>query len=94
MHTPMREDEYSGGGRRAVLYKNPEMTLGLDRIAERGWTALMWPTQHPGGDLSKEEYQILQTELRRINAEEIERPFWPSGQVAGDPPVVSHTSVW
>ena len=67
MRTPMRDDEYPGGGRHAQ-YRNPDTKLWLDRMAERGWTAPRWPVAYGGGGLSQQDNDILQEELRRINA--------------------------
>ena len=67
MRTPMPADEHPGGGRRAV-WKNPESKVWLDRMAERGFTVPMWPKEYGGAGLSKAENQVLQEELRRINA--------------------------
>ncbi len=67
MRTPMPADEYPGGGRRAT-WKNPDSKVWLDRMAERGFTVPMWPKEYGGAGLSKEENQVLQEELRRINA--------------------------
>src|SRR5262245_55762821 len=67
MRTPMSQDEMPGGGRRAQ-YKNPDTKLWLDRMAEKGWTVPMWPTQYGGGGLDQAHHFVLQDELRRINA--------------------------
>ncbi len=67
MRTPMPADEYPGGGRRAV-WKNPDSKLWLERMAERGYTVPMWPREYGGAGLDKAENQVLQDELRRINA--------------------------
>ena len=67
MRTPMPADEYPGGGRRAV-YRNPETKLWLDRMGERGYTVPTWPKEYGGAGLSKTENQVLQEELRHINA--------------------------
>lgn len=67
MRTPAPEDQIVGGGRKQE-YPNPDAKVWLDRMAERGWTAPMWPKEYGGGGLSKEEYLILQDEMVRINA--------------------------
>ena len=64
---PAGAGEGTGGGRRAT-YPNPEAKLWLDRMAERGYTAPMWPKEYGGGGLSKEDAVVLADELRRINA--------------------------
>ncbi len=67
IRTPMPADEYPGGGRRA-RWKNPESKRWLDAMAERGFTVPAWPKAYGGAGLSREEQQVLQEELRRINA--------------------------
>ncbi len=64
---PGGPNEGNGGGRRAT-YPNPEVKLWLDRMAERGWTAPMWPREYGGGGLNKQQAGILAEELRRIRA--------------------------
>jgi alkylation response protein AidB-like acyl-CoA dehydrogenase len=67
MREPESEDSMIGGGKKQV-YANPDSKLWLDRMAGRGWTAPMWPTEYGGGGLSKDEFLVLQDELIRINA--------------------------
>jgi acyl-CoA dehydrogenase len=67
MRTPMPEDEYPGGGRRAT-YKNPDAKVWLDRMAEKGWTVPTWPQEYGGGGLDQAENMALQDELHRIQA--------------------------
>jgi alkylation response protein AidB-like acyl-CoA dehydrogenase len=67
LHAPMGEDDAPWGGRKMV-WKNPDAKLWLDRMAERGWTAPMWPTEYGGGGLSKAQNKVLEQELRRIKA--------------------------
>ena len=67
MRTPMPADETPDYGRRA-RYKNPDTKLWLDRMSDRGWTLPMWPAEYGGGGLSKEQTQVLDEELQRINA--------------------------
>jgi len=61
------EDEIVWGGKNAK-FANPDSKLWLDRMAERGWTAPMWPKKYGGGGLSNAENAVLQAELKRINA--------------------------
>ena len=61
------EDEIVWGGKNAK-FANPDSKLWLDRMAERGWTAPMWPKKYGGGGLSNAENAVLQSELKRINA--------------------------
>jgi alkylation response protein AidB-like acyl-CoA dehydrogenase len=67
MRTPLPADEYPGGGRRAV-YGNPDTGVWMQRMAERGFTVPLWPTEYGGAGLDAGENQVLQEELRRINA--------------------------
>jgi alkylation response protein AidB-like acyl-CoA dehydrogenase len=67
MRTPMPADEYPGGGRRA-RFRNPETKLWLERMASRGFTVPTWPKDYGGAGLSRDDNQILQEELKRINA--------------------------
>ncbi len=67
MQTPMPADEYPGGGKRAV-WRNPESKLWLERMAERGFVVPTWPKAYGGAGLDKAQNQVLQEELRRINA--------------------------
>ena len=67
MRTPMPQNEYPGGGRRA-RYPNPDSKLWLDRMAARGWTAPTWPVEYGGAGLDKLRNAVLQEELRHINA--------------------------
>ena len=67
MREPMSESEIVWGGRNAE-FPNPDSKLWLERMAERGWTAPVWPTKYGGGGLSKDQNMVLQSELKRINA--------------------------
>ncbi|CAN7212732.1 acyl-CoA dehydrogenase family protein [Caulobacter sp. LjRoot300] len=67
LNAPMSEDDAPWGGKR-FQWKNPEAKLWLDRMAERGWTAPMWPKAYGGGGLSKAENKVLEQELRRLKA--------------------------
>ena len=67
MRTPMPADESPGGGRRAK-FKNPDTKVWLDRCAERGFTVPAWPREYGGGGLDKNQVQVFQEEMRRINA--------------------------
>ncbi len=67
MRTSASEDEVVGGGTRQQ-YANPEAKLWLDRMAEKGFTAPMWPKEYGGAGLSKAEFLVLQDEMIRINA--------------------------
>ncbi len=64
---PMAEDDAPWGGRKAQ-WGNPDAKLWLDRMAERGFTAPMWPKAYGGGGLGAEENRVLQQELARHGA--------------------------
>ncbi len=55
-------------GSTKVKIEDADTRLWLERMAERGWTAPMWPKAYGGGGLSKDQYLILLEEMRRINA--------------------------
>lgn len=67
MRTPLTEDEQVWGGRKQV-YKNPDSKIWLERMADKGWTAPMWPTEYGGGGLTPAQNKVLQEELNRIKA--------------------------
>ncbi len=50
------------------VYSTDDARLWLERAAERGWTAPMWPAEYGGGGLSKEEGAILRQEMTAIRA--------------------------
>ena len=58
---------YTAGGRKET-YRNPDTKVWLDRMASRGWTAPTWPSEYSGGGLASDELQVLEDEMRRINA--------------------------
>ena len=72
MRLPESEEEMIGGGTKQV-YKNPDAKLWLDRMASKGWTAPMWPSEYGGGGLSKDEFLVLLDELQQINVEDAPR---------------------
>lgn len=45
-----------------------DIALWLTRMAAKGWTVPTWPVAYGGGGLSREEYMVLQQEMRRIDA--------------------------
>ncbi|HIG44085.1 MAG: acyl-CoA dehydrogenase family protein [bacterium] len=67
MKEPATEDQFIGGGKKQQ-YKNPDAKLWLDRMADKGWTAPMWPQEYGGADLSKAQFLVLQDEMIAINA--------------------------
>ena len=50
------------------VYDTDEARSWLKVMAERGWTAPMWPKEYTGGGLSREEAQVLAQEMGRIKA--------------------------
>src|SRR5437868_2664494 len=65
MATPVRStDEVCWGGRK-VTYE-PDVKRWLDVMAERGWTAPMWPKAYGGGGLSKAEAKVLGQEMAKL----------------------------
>jgi len=67
MRTPIVEAEMIHGGRQQIS-PNPVAYEWLDTMAQRGWTAPMWPTEYGGGGLSTEEFQVLLEEMRALGA--------------------------
>jgi alkylation response protein AidB-like acyl-CoA dehydrogenase len=67
MREPASEDQAIGGGKKQE-YTDPDARVWLDRMAEKGWTAPMWPAEYGGAGLSKEQNLILQDEMININA--------------------------
>jgi alkylation response protein AidB-like acyl-CoA dehydrogenase len=55
-------------GSTKVKIEDPDTKLWLDRMAERGWTAPLWPREYGGGGLNRDQYLILLEEMRHINA--------------------------
>jgi alkylation response protein AidB-like acyl-CoA dehydrogenase len=64
---PQSEAAMIGGGKKQV-FSNPDAKVWFDRMAAKGWTAPMWPTEYGGAGLSKEEYLVLQDEMISIEA--------------------------
>ena len=50
------------------VYDTDEARSWLKVMAERGWTAPMWPKEYTGGGLSREEARVLAQEMGRIKA--------------------------
>jgi alkylation response protein AidB-like acyl-CoA dehydrogenase len=50
------------------VYDTDEARSWLKVMAERGWTAPMWPKEYTGGGLSREEAQVRAQEMGRIKA--------------------------
>jgi len=47
---------------------DPDTALWLARMAEKGWTVPTWPREYGGAGLTREQYMVLQDEVRRIGA--------------------------
>jgi len=66
MRTPPKsQDEICWGGLKAS-YPPPVMRW-LAVMAERGWTAPMWPKEYGGGGLSKHEAKVLAEEMAKMH---------------------------
>ena len=65
MRTP--GDPYGGGSGKQPT-PSTDTLIWLERMAEKGWTAPTWPTEYGGGGLDRQQNQILQTEMHKINA--------------------------
>ena len=68
LDAPMEAEEDAPWGGRNFKPANPDVKLWLDRMADKGWTAPMWPKDYGGGGLSAEENRVLTQELARIKA--------------------------
>ncbi len=68
LHQPMDDESEAPWGGRNFKPANPDVQLWLDRMAEKGWTAPMWPKEYGGGGLTREQNKVLESELRRIKA--------------------------
>ena len=67
MRTTLPADEYPSGGHR-TKHKNPDTKLWMDLCAARGYTAPSWPKEYGGAGLNRDETEVWQEEMRRINA--------------------------
>ena len=45
-----------------------DLTLWLERMAEKGWTVPTWPVEYGGAELDRDQYRILIEELKRVDA--------------------------
>lgn len=61
---PRSEDEICWGGKK--VHYPPDVMEWLKVMAERGWTAPIWPKEYGGGGLSPAEAKILQEEMRKL----------------------------
>ena len=67
MRTPLTAEETPWGGRK-FKWANPDSKIWLDRMAEKGWTAPMWPKEYGGGGLTAAQARVLEQEMARIKA--------------------------
>lgn len=67
MRTRMSEEETVWGGRNPI-FPSADAKRWMEAMAGKGWTAPTWPQEYGGGGLTGSENNILQEELRRINA--------------------------
>ncbi len=58
------QDELCWGGKKSQY--PPDAKRWLEVMAERGWTAPMWPKEYGGGGLSKPENKILAEEMGKL----------------------------
>jgi|SRR5215217_211979 len=68
LNAPMDDESEAPWGGRRFAPANSDAKVWLDRMAAKGWTAPMWPTEYGGGGLSREQNKVLESELRRIKA--------------------------
>ena len=68
MREPMRGESDACWGGRNPVFKNEAQKVGMERMAERGWTVPDWPKDYGGGGLSAAETKILKQEMARIGA--------------------------
>lgn len=66
-HPYASEADICWGGR-DWKFQSDDQEAWLRRMAEKGWTAPIWPVQYGGGGLDREHAKILKQELKRINA--------------------------
>jgi alkylation response protein AidB-like acyl-CoA dehydrogenase len=67
MRTPMPESEVVWGGRNGN-YSSDDSKDWLERMIAQRWVCPTWPKQYGGGGLSNDEAQVLEQEMRAINA--------------------------
>lgn len=66
-HPYASEADICWGGR-DWKFQSDDQEAWLRRMAEKGWTAPIWPVQYGGGGLDREHAKILKQELKHINA--------------------------
>jgi alkylation response protein AidB-like acyl-CoA dehydrogenase len=65
MRTPVKSDNELCWGGQKTRYA-PDVKRWLDVMAERGWTAPMWPAAYGGGGLGKGHAKVLSEEMARL----------------------------
>jgi len=55
-------------GSTRIEITDPDVSVWLERVAEKGWTVPTWPAEYGGAALTTEEYVVLVDEMRRIEA--------------------------
>lgn len=68
MRSPMSSDDDAIWGGKNFTFRNPEAKLWLDRMSAKGWTAPVWPREYGGGGLTSAENNVLQSEMKCIQA--------------------------
>ena len=66
MREPMREEADAYWGGRNGSFKNSDQESWFHAMAEKGWTAPRWPKEYGGGGLSKEEANVLKSEMKKM----------------------------
>jgi len=61
---PTTPDELCWGGKKTPY--PPDVKRWLAVMAERGWTAPVWPKEYGGGGLSKQEAKVLAEEMGKL----------------------------
>ena len=61
---PTTPDEICWGGKKTPY--PPDVKRWLAVMAERGWTAPVWPKEYGGGGLSKQEAKVLAEEMGKL----------------------------
>ncbi|MDP6374916.1 MAG: acyl-CoA dehydrogenase family protein [Pseudomonadales bacterium] len=55
-------------GSSKIKITDPDVTLWLERMAEKGWTVPTWPAEYGGAALSTGEYVVFVEEMRAMGA--------------------------
>ena len=68
MRQPIKDESDIFWGGRVPKFKSEDQKIWFERMVERGWTVPHWPKEYGGGGLSKTEANVLNQEMRRIQA--------------------------